>query len=123
LDKFKPVNDTLGHLAGDELLRASAERIRRQVRESDTVARIGGDEFAVILPSISRYEEVQGVADKVAASMATPFQLDSHQQSVRIGVSIGIAIYPTDGIEADSLIKAADSAMYRVKQAGINGHH
>jgi diguanylate cyclase (GGDEF)-like protein/PAS domain S-box-containing protein len=118
LDKFKPVNDTLGHAIGDELLQAVAERIRRQVRESDTVARIGGDEFAVILFSIARTEEAQGVADKISAAIATPFQLSSQKEGVTIGVSIGITIYPTDGTEADMLIEAADQAMYRAKEAG-----
>lgn len=122
LDKFKPVNDTLGHATGDELLQAVADRLRRQMRESDTVARIGGDEFAVILFSIARTEEVQHVADKIIAAIETPFQLGSQQHSVKIGVSIGIAIYPADGHEADALIMAADAAMYRAKESGGNGH-
>ena len=120
LDKFKPVNDTLGHAIGDELLQAVADRLRRQVRESDTVARIGGDEFAVILFSIARPEEAQGVANKISVAIATPFQLASQKESITIGVSIGITIYPTDGAEAAALIVAADQAMYRAKEAGGN---
>jgi diguanylate cyclase (GGDEF)-like protein len=118
LDRFKPVNDALGHAAGDELLQAVATRIRHQVRESDTVARVGGDEFTVILPGIARREEAEIVARKIVAAVATPFQLGSRKQSVDIGTSIGIAIYPADARDADALVKAADAAMYSAKQAG-----
>ena len=118
LDKFKPVNDALGHSAGDELLKAVATRIRQLVRESDTVARIGGDEFTVILRDIARREEAETVARKIIAAVATPFQLGSQKHSVGIGTSIGIAIYPADARDADGLVKAADSAMYSAKQAG-----
>ena len=118
LDKFKPVNDTLGHTAGDELLKGVAARIRHQVRESDTVARVGGDEFTVILPDIARREDAETVAKKIIAALATPFQLGSQKQSVDIGTSIGIAVYPADARDADALVKAADAAMYSAKQVG-----
>ncbi len=118
LDKFKPVNDTLGHTAGDELLQAVAKRIRQQVRESDTLARVGGDEFTVILPEIARREEAEIVARKITAALVAPFQLGSQKKSVDIGASVGIAIYPADAQDADALVKAADAAMYSVKQAG-----
>ncbi|MDE2092697.1 MAG: diguanylate cyclase [Burkholderiales bacterium] len=118
LDKFKPVNDTLGHAAGDELLQAVAARLRQQVRESDTVARIGGDEFAVILPGVSRRDEARRVADKALAALATPFRLIGQGQTIDIGASIGVAIYPDDGASADALVKAADNAMYSAKHAG-----
>jgi len=118
LDKFKPVNDTLGHTAGDELLKGVARRIRHQLRESDTVARVGGDEFTVILPDIARREEAETVAQKIIAALATPFQLGSQKQSVDIGTSIGIAVYPADARDADALVKAADAAMYSAKQVG-----
>jgi len=122
LDKFKPVNDTLGHTAGDELLQAVATRLRREVRESDTVARIGGDEFVVILPEITRREEAELVARKIAAALVAPFQLASQSQRVNIGASIGIAVYPEDAADADALVKVADAAMYRAKRAaGIEG--
>jgi diguanylate cyclase (GGDEF)-like protein/PAS domain S-box-containing protein len=118
LDKFKPVNDTLGHTAGDELLKGVATRIRDQVRESDTVARVGGDEFTVILPDIAKREEAETVAKKIIAALATPFQLGSQKQSVGIATSIGIALYPADARDADALVKAADAAMYSAKQMG-----
>ena len=122
LDKFKPVNDTMGHSAGDELLKGVAERLQRQVRESDTVARIGGDEFTVILPDIARREEAETVANKIVAALGTPFQLGSSKQSLEIGTSIGIALYPADAQDVDALIKAADAAMYCSKQAGKGLH-
>jgi diguanylate cyclase (GGDEF)-like protein/PAS domain S-box-containing protein len=118
LDKFKAVNDTLGHLAGDELLQGVAMRIRREIRASDTVARIGGDEFTVILSDIAGRENAETVARKILAALATPFQLGSQKQSVSIATSIGIALYPADARDADALVKAADSAMYSAKQAG-----
>ena len=118
LDKFKPVNDTLGHDAGDELLKDVAERIRREVRESDTVARVGGDEFTVILPDIARREDAETVARKIIAALAAPFQLGIQKQSVEIGTSIGIARYPADAQDADALVKAADAAMYGAKKVG-----
>jgi diguanylate cyclase (GGDEF)-like protein/PAS domain S-box-containing protein len=116
LDLFKPVNDRMGHAAGDEVLREVAARIRSVVRESDTVARMGGDEFAVILPRIQGHEEAQAVAGKIVQALALPFEVGSPQQSVRIGSSFGIAIYPTDARDAEQLVKAADAAMYRFKQ-------
>ena len=120
LDRFKPVNDTLGHAAGDELLQGIAARIRHQVRESDTVARVGGDEFSVILPDLARREEAETVAKKIIAAVAASFHLGNPKQRVDIGTSIGIALYPTDARDADALIKAADAAMYRAKQAGTS---
>lgn len=115
LDKFKPVNDTLGHSAGDEVLRNAARRIREQVRESDTVARVGGDEFTVILRDINSRENVVPVAEKIIEALAQPFRLALQQQSVNIGTSVGIAIYPDDAQDHETLIKLADAAMYRAK--------
>jgi diguanylate cyclase (GGDEF)-like protein len=88
------------------------------VRESDTVARVGGDEFTVILPSVRNREEAEIVARKVIATLAAPFQLGSQKQSVDIGTSIGIALYPTDAGDRGALVKAADAAMYSAKHAG-----
>jgi diguanylate cyclase (GGDEF)-like protein/PAS domain S-box-containing protein len=116
LDRFKAVNDTLGHAAGDVLLQAVAARIRDEVRESDTVARIGGDEFAVILPDIAGREEAQTVARKIIAALGPPFPLGSQGRKAEIGTSIGIALYPEDGLDADALVRAADAAMYAAKQ-------
>jgi len=118
LDKFKAVNDTLGHDAGDELLKRVAGRVRDELRESDTLARMGGDEFAVILPSITSREDVAKVAGKIIGALSTNFKLSGHEREVSIGASIGIAIYPADAQDMDTLIKAADTAMYNAKQAG-----
>jgi diguanylate cyclase (GGDEF)-like protein len=112
------VNDALGHAVGDELLKGVATRIRHQVRESDTVARVGGDEFTVILLDIARHEDAETVARKIIAALAAPFQLGSQKQRIDIGTSIGIAVYPADARDADALVKAADAAMYSAKQAG-----
>ena len=117
LDKFKPINDTLGHSAGDELLRGVAARIGDQIRESDTVARVGGDEFTVILSDVGRREDAERVAEKIIAALVEPFEIGSDRRSVEIGVSIGIAVYPSEGQDANVLVKAADAAMYFVKKA------
>ena len=118
LDRFKPVNDTLGHDAGDELLKSVAERIREQVRESDTVARVGCDEFTVILRDTDNRENVVIVAEKIVAALARPFPLERQKRSVDIGTSIGIAIYPDDARDHETLIKLADAAMYEAKKRG-----
>ncbi|MBK5106363.1 MAG: diguanylate cyclase [Burkholderiales bacterium] len=118
LDKFKPVNDAFGHNIGDALLRVVADRIREQVRESDTVARIGGDEFAVILRDIGDREDAVIVAEKIVAVLAQPFHLESQEQQVDIGTSIGIALYPDDARDHETLIKLADAAMYSAKAHG-----
>jgi diguanylate cyclase (GGDEF)-like protein/PAS domain S-box-containing protein len=118
LDKFKAVNDTLGHDAGDELLKCVAGRIRHALRESDTLARMGGDEFVVILPAITSREDVAKVAAKIIGALSLSFKLSGHAQEVTIGASMGIAIYPADAQDIDALIKAADAAMYNAKQVG-----
>ena len=117
LDKFKPVNDRLGHSAGDELLKSVAVRICGQIRESDTVARVGGDEFIVILSNIAGREDADRIAGKVIAALAEPFLIGADKLGVGIGVSIGVAIYPAQGQDVHTLVKAADAAMYGAKQA------
>src|SRR3569623_1373097 len=119
LDRFKFINDTLGHDHGDQLLRATAARIKSAVRAQDTVARLGGDEFTVILEGISRPEDAAPVAEKVLAQMNMPFKLG--QNEVLVTSSIGIAIYPANARDVEELIRAADNAMYRVKDRGRNG--
>ena len=117
LDGFKAVNDTLGHDAGDELLKAAAGRIQHRLRESDTVARIGGDEFTVILPMIASRADVAKVAEKILGALSTSFSLSGRKEEPRVGVSIGIAVYPADARDMDALVKAADTAMYSAKQS------
>ncbi len=118
LDRFKFINDTLGHDYGDQLLKAAGARIRTAVRAQDTVARLGGDEFTVILEGIARPEDAAPVAEKVLAQMGAPFKLGQHQ--VTVTTSIGIAVYPANAAEPQALIRAADNAMYRVKARGRN---
>jgi len=118
LDGFKVVNDTLGHTAGDQVLKSVAGRIRSQVRESDTVARIGGDEFTVILPRLPHRENAALIAQKIIDACSAPCYLDAHKAEACIGLSIGIAIFPAHGADLDTLIKAADTAMYGAKRAG-----
>jgi diguanylate cyclase (GGDEF)-like protein/PAS domain S-box-containing protein len=116
LDRFKPVNDVLGHAAGDELLKKVAARTRKLVRESDTVARVGGDEFTVILPDAG-HEEAEIVARKIVEALALAFEIGGAKQMVNIGASVGIAIYPTDARDAKALVMMADASMYQAKQA------
>jgi diguanylate cyclase (GGDEF)-like protein len=116
LDRFKVVNDTLGHQFGDMLLRQVAGRITGCLREGDTLARLGGDEFAILQSGIKQPNEVIALADRIFEAAQTPFDLDGNQ--VVVGTSIGIAIAPTDGAEADQLLKNADMALYRAKADG-----
>jgi diguanylate cyclase (GGDEF)-like protein len=118
LDRFKAVNDTLGHDVGDALLQAVADRLKSCVREVDTIARMGGDEFTAILEGVSGEPDVAVVATRIIDSISAPFELESHR--VSIGVSIGVTLYPSDDQNIDGLLKHADAAMYRAKQRGGN---
>ena len=118
LDRFKQVNDTLGHHIGDLLLKAVAERLHQCVRESDTVARLGGDEFTVLLYDLREREDIGRIAEKIIAALSQPYELEGHD--VRIGVSIGIARYTDDTEDEDSLMTLADKAMYIAKAEGRN---
>jgi diguanylate cyclase (GGDEF)-like protein len=118
LDKFKPVNDTLGHNIGDLVLVSIAQRLQAAVRESDTVARIGGDEFVVLLPVIETRQDASIVAEKIRLALEQPFEINGH--TIQIGCSLGIAVYPEHGEDEISLMKNADSAMYQAKQNGRN---
>ena len=118
LDRFKEVNDSLGHAIGDLLLKAVSERLAQALRLSDSVARMGGDEFTVILTKIVEPEDAAIVARRSVDSLTKPFLLEGHP--VSIGVSIGIGIYPLDGDDPDTLLKKSDTAMYRAKGAGSN---
>ncbi len=119
LDGFKIINDSLGHLAGDELLQAVAMRIHNCLRESDTLARVGGDEFNLLLPEITQREHAAMIARKIIGTLRSPFVLDG--QEIFISVSIGIALHPDDGQSMDVLIRNADIAMYHIKGRGKNG--
>jgi diguanylate cyclase (GGDEF)-like protein len=116
LDNFKDVNDTLGHDVGDILLKATAEQLSAALRKGDTVARFGGDEFVLILPDLEVIEDAIQVAQKIVDRFRKPFLIDTHQLVVT--TSIGIAVYPNDGIEEGILLKNADIAMFQAKQAG-----
>lgn len=116
LDNFKDVNDTLGHDVGDILLKAVAERLSGTLRKSDTVARLGGDEFVLIFPDMEVIEEAIQVVQKIIDRFHKPFLIDTHQLVVT--TSIGIAVYPNDGMDEEILMKNADIAMYQAKQAG-----
>ncbi len=118
LDRFKVVNDTLGHPAGDELLRETAERLNRCVRGYDTVARLGGDEFAVLLPEIRSGDDMARIASKILRAVNEPFMLESKE--VFVSTSLGIAVYPNDSEDPNDLIRQADSAMYFAKRLGRN---
>ena len=116
IDRFKLINDTLGHDVGDEALVTCANRISLALRDSDTVARLGGDEFAVILPSVDSTTEALLVADKLIDALATPLEIRGHR--LHLNASIGIAIYPEHGDNGDQLLRHADLAMYKAKQSG-----
>ncbi len=118
LDHFKTINDTLGHAVGDQLLEAVAGKLKACLREDDSVARTGGDEFLVLLPDVEDFEPVADVAQRVIDSLGQPVFLQGRE--LVIGCSIGIAFYPEDGVDEEQLVKHADIAMYRAKQRGRN---
>ena len=119
LDGFKAINDEHGHELGDQVLKVSADRITAEIRETDTVARIGGDEFVIILSSLPENEIAERIASSLIERLAQPIFIE--EIKVTISASIGISLYPQDGITAEQLIRSADKAMYRVKRAGKNG--
>lgn len=120
LDRFKHVNDSLGHAAGDRLLQAVAGRLLDCVRTSDTVSRHGGDEFVVLLAHERRAQDAALTAEKIMVAMSTPFRIDGHQ--LHTSTSIGISVFPLDGLDAAALIKNADTAMYHAKERGRNAY-
>lgn len=120
-DQFKAINDTLGHVVGDELLSGFAKRLKNCVREADTIARLGGDEFIVLLSNISNFQEVQDIAQRIITSLCKPWMIREH--AIQISVSIGISLYPHDGETLDELLHNADQAMYAAKSSGKNRFH
>jgi diguanylate cyclase (GGDEF)-like protein/PAS domain S-box-containing protein len=120
LDRFKIVNDSLGHIAGDTLLRDVARRLRATLRDEDTVARVGGDEFQIVLGDVVDASRAAHVAEKLMASLAAPFPLEGHE--VHVSASLGISLYPRDGATAELLLKYADTALYEAKAEGRNAY-
>ncbi|MBF0342991.1 MAG: diguanylate cyclase [Nitrospirae bacterium] len=121
LDGFKSINDTMGHNAGDLLLKETAERLKKCVRDSDTVSRMGGDEFTILLARIESDTTVLFVVRRILDVINKPFTIEDRECFV--GVSIGISIYPSDGNDAETLLKNADTALYNVKERGKNNYH
>jgi len=120
VDRFKVINDSLGHSRGDRLLQGVADRLQACVREGDTVARLGGDEFTLILPGLPRPLDVATVAEKILDSLRQPFQLEGRE--LYVTASIGISLYPDDGRDTETLLKYADTAMYRAKEQGRDSY-
>ena len=119
LDRFKNINDTLGHAAGDVLLIETAKRLKECVRKSDVIARIGGDEFVILLREVSDQSQVARIAQKILTAVVKPLVIHGHE--CRITGSIGISMFPTDALDEETLIKNADAAMYVAKEEGRNG--
>lgn len=120
LDRFKSVNDTLGHAVGDRLLQAVADRLGNLLRSEDTVARLGGDEFAILLPEICHAEDAAQVARKILRDVRKPFTL-GHRQ-LHVTASVGIAVHPRDSDEPETLMRKADMALYRAKERGRDNY-
>ena len=120
LDRFKVINDSLGHNIGDQLLQAVAARVQQCVRDSDTVARLGGDEFTLLLPNLVRSDDAAPIAAKILEAVRHPFHIEGRE--FFITTSIGISLYPEDGTDAESLIKNADTAMYQAKEQGRDNY-
>jgi diguanylate cyclase (GGDEF)-like protein len=118
LDRFKLINDSLGHALGDRVLQTVSARLQASVREGDTVARVGGDEFVLILPGVERPLQIARVAEKICDALKEPLVLEGHELFVT--TSVGISVYPDDGEDAEALLKNADTAMYRAKEQGRN---
>lgn len=116
LDRFKEINDTYGHETGDVVLTEAARRLRSSVRKGDTVSRMGGDEFVLILDGIEGEAEIEQICERILREARGPFQISSGI-SLKITVSIGISIYPKDGREVEELVTSADNAMYRIKKS------
>ena len=116
LDRFKNINDTLGHSVGDKLLQQTAERLKKCIREADTVARLGGDEFIIILSNITNPKDASNIAEHIISRISEPYHINTHE--VFITPSIGITLYPIDGTNTEELLKHADAAMYRAKESG-----
>jgi len=118
LDGFKEVNDAMGHAAGDQLLQEVAQRLSSRVRDVDTVARMGGDEFAIIMSGVSDLAQAEKITDEIVARLAQPFEL--REGRVNVTASVGVAMYPQDADTVDKLIRYADLAMYAAKRGGKN---
>jgi diguanylate cyclase (GGDEF)-like protein/PAS domain S-box-containing protein len=121
LDRFKEINDTLGHAVGDQVLMDFSWRLVHAVRDTDTAARLGGDEFVVIAPGLANEDDIRVVAQKIIDSLAVPFVIDG--RDLYVGASVGVAVYPTHGDSADELLRQADTAMYAAKGGGGNACH
>lgn len=121
LDRFKQVNDQRGHGIGDRLLQMVADRLRGSIRESDTVARFGGDEFAILQTAAKQPEEAAALAQRLVAALSEPCEIEGHQ--LAIGASVGVALYPADGLSADQLLKSGDIALYKAKEDGRSRFH
>jgi diguanylate cyclase (GGDEF)-like protein len=121
LDRFKAINDTLGHPIGDKLLKQVAARLSTEIRPVDMITRFGGDEFVVVQTGTPRHEDAKSLAERLAATLNHPFEIDGHR--IDIGASIGVAMAPIDGTDADELLKKADMALYAAKKLGGGDHH
>jgi diguanylate cyclase (GGDEF)-like protein len=118
LDNFKPVNDSMGHDSGDKVLQMVAQRFISSFRESDAIARIGGDEFAAIICNVKNNADIEKIAEKIIKKFSNPFKIDNNK--FQIGISMGISVYPDDDNTMDGLLKKADTAMYRIKSVSKN---
>jgi diguanylate cyclase (GGDEF)-like protein/PAS domain S-box-containing protein len=118
LDNFKTINDTIGHAAGDEVIRKTSERLMKCLRRSDTIARVGGDEFVLLLPEVSSKEEIDAIAEKIIKSMRHPIPING--QEFYVSASMGVSVYPNDGDDVSTLLRNADAALDKAKELGKN---
>ena len=121
LDRFKTINDNFGHHIGDLLLQSAGDRLTRTLREGDTVARLGGDEFMILLPEIKQTVSSFRVAEKILSAFNHSFNCEGHE--LLTSASVGIAVYPEDGEDLDTLMRHADTAMYQAKSTGRHTYH